>query len=229
MPDSIRSVQVRQFRSSVTEYGLEQEITGLVTEAIVRDGRLAIQNEDPDARIEGSVVYFDRTAVSYTGSEEVEQYRLELRVTVSMDRTADNEYIIRNETISEWILYDPSSESFDSARERVVSQVSTQIVRRCLRAGDILIGRRAYSYYEQQDRLSHVGGSFLFRSPLGLEAHGFLHPGAAGEEGHHEIVTRWAAYRTPRRNRWNSFPGGGSTGDPPTDPSTRRVSAEIHS
>ncbi len=132
LPDSIRSVQVRQFRSSVTEYGLEQEITGLVTEAIVRDGRLAIQNEDPDARIEGSVVYFDRTAVSYTGSEEVEQYRLELRVTVSMDRTADNEYIIRNETISEWILYDPSSESFDSARERVVSQVSTQIVRRCL-------------------------------------------------------------------------------------------------
>lgn len=132
LPDSIRSVQVRQFRSSVTEYGLEQEITGLVTEAIVRDGRLAIQNEDPDARIEGSVVYFDRTAVSYTGSEEVEQYRLELRVTVSMDRTADNEYIIRNETISEWILYDPSSESFDSARERVVSQVSIQIVRRCL-------------------------------------------------------------------------------------------------
>ncbi len=53
------------------------------------------------------MVYFDRTAVSYTGSEEVEQYRLELRVTVSMDRTADNEYIIRNETISEWILYDP--------------------------------------------------------------------------------------------------------------------------
>lgn len=132
LPDSIRSVQVRQFRSSVTEYGLEQEITGLVTEAILRDGRLAINNDDPDARIEGSVVYFDRTAVSYTGSEEVEQYRLELRVTVSMDRTADNEYIIRNETISEWILYDPSSESFDSARERVVSQISTQIVRRCL-------------------------------------------------------------------------------------------------
>lgn len=132
LPDSIRSVQVRQFRSSVTEYGLEQEITGLVTEAIVRDGRLAIHNEDPDARIEGSVVYFDRTAVSYTGSEEVEQYRLELRVTVSMDKTADNEYIIRNETISEWILYDPSSESFDSARERLVSQVSVQIVRRCL-------------------------------------------------------------------------------------------------
>lgn len=132
LPENIRSVQVRQFRSTVTEYGLEQEITGLVTEAIVRDGRLSIDNEEPDARIEGSVAYFGRTAVSYTGSEEVEQYRVEIRVTVSMDRTVDNEYIIRNETVSEWILYDPSSETFDSARERVVNKVAEQIVRRCL-------------------------------------------------------------------------------------------------
>ncbi len=132
LPENIQSVQVRQFRSSVTEYGLEQEITGLVTEAVVRDGRLSINNENPDSRIEGTVSYFGRTAVSYTGSEEVEQYKLEIRVSVSMDRADNNEYIIRNENISEWILYDPSSETFDAARQRVVEQVADQIVRRCL-------------------------------------------------------------------------------------------------
>lgn len=132
LPENIQSVQVKQFRSSVTEYGLEQEITGLVTEAIVRDGRLSINNDDPDAMIEGTVSYFGRTAVTYTGSEEVEQYRLEIRVSVSMDRTDNNEYIIRNETVSEWILYDPSRETFDAARERVVNEVADQIVRRCL-------------------------------------------------------------------------------------------------
>ena len=132
LPENIASVQVRQFRSSVTEYGLEQEITGLVTEAILRDGRLSINNDDPDSRIEGTVNYFGRTAVSYTGSEEVEQYKLEIRVSVSMDRSDNNEYIIRNESISQWILYDPSSETFDAARERVVDLVAEQIVRRCL-------------------------------------------------------------------------------------------------
>ncbi len=55
LPENIKSVQVDQFRSNVTEYGLEQEITSLVIESIVRDGRLSIQNESPDTRITGSV------------------------------------------------------------------------------------------------------------------------------------------------------------------------------
>ena len=132
LPENIKSVQVEQFRSSVTEYGLEQEITSLVTESIVRDGRLSIDNEMPDARITGSVTYFMRTAVTYTGGEEVEQYKLELRVLVSMDNTSDNEYIIRDETVSEWLLYDPSSETLDSAKERLIIQVSDSVIRRCL-------------------------------------------------------------------------------------------------
>ena len=132
LPENIQSVRVRQFRSTVTEYGIEQAITTLVTDAIVRDGRLSIDNETPDATIEGTVNYFGRTAVSYTGSEEVEQYRLEIRVTVSMDSDGDNEYIISDETLSEWILYDPASETYEAARERVVDKISAQIARRCL-------------------------------------------------------------------------------------------------
>jgi len=78
------------------------------------------------------VNYFGRTAVSYTGSEEVEEYRLEIRVTVSMDSAGDNEYIISDETLSEWILYDPAAETYEAARDRVVEKISAQIARRCL-------------------------------------------------------------------------------------------------
>lgn len=132
LPENIKSVQVEQFRSNVTEYGLEQEITSLVIESIVRDGRLSILNESPDTRITGSVTYFSRTAVTYTGGEEVEQYKLELRVSVSMDNTGDNEYIIRDEVVSEWLLYDPSTETLDSAKQRLIILVSDSVVRRCL-------------------------------------------------------------------------------------------------
>ena len=132
LPDNIKSVEVEQFRSAVTEYGLEQEITSLVTESIIRDGRLAVDNQSPDARISGSVTMFSRTAVTYTSGEEVQQYKLEIRVSVSMDNTVDNEYIIRDEAVLEWLLYDPSSETLDSARERLIIQVSEAIVRRSL-------------------------------------------------------------------------------------------------
>jgi len=132
LPEGIKSVQVEQFRSTVTEYGLEQDITALVTESIVRDGRLSIDNDDPDVHITGSVSYFSRAAVTYTSGEEVEQYKLEIRVVVSMGNTIGNEYIIRDETVSEWLLYSPSTESLSSARTRLVAQVSDAVVRRCL-------------------------------------------------------------------------------------------------
>ena len=132
LPENIKSVQVDQFRSSITEYGIEQEITSLVTESIVRDGRLSIDNETPDARISGSISYFARSAVTYTGAEEVEQYKLEIRVSVSMDNTSDNEYIIRDEAVSEWLLYDPETETFDAAKQRLIIQTSDSVVRRCL-------------------------------------------------------------------------------------------------
>lgn len=132
LPAGIKSVEIEQFRSSVTEYGLEQEITSIITESIVRDGRLSIDNDSPDARITGSVSAFSRTAVTYTGSEDVEQYKLEIRLTVSMDNTADNEYIMQNETVSEWLLYDPSAETLESAKERLIKQAADSVVRRCL-------------------------------------------------------------------------------------------------
>ena len=86
----------------------------------------------PDVHITGSVSYFSRTAVTYTAGEEVEQYKLEIRVVVSMGNAVGNEYIIRDETVSEWLLYDPSSENLESARDRLVAQVSDAVVRRCL-------------------------------------------------------------------------------------------------
>jgi hypothetical protein len=132
LPESIKSVRIEQFRSSINEYGLEQEITSFVTESMVRDGRLSIDNENPDVRITGSVTHFGRIAVSYTGSEHVEQYKLEIHVEVSMGNAVNNEYIIRDETVSEWLLYEPSKETLGSARARLLVQVSDSIVRRCL-------------------------------------------------------------------------------------------------
>ena len=132
LPENIKSVQVEQFRSGVNEYGLEQEITSLVTESLVRDGRLAVENENPDVRLSGSITQYTRTAVTYTDSEDVQQYKLEIRVVVSMGNAADNEYIIRDEAVSEWLLYDPSAETLDAARGRLLVQVSEAVVRRCL-------------------------------------------------------------------------------------------------
>lgn len=132
LPPHIRTVEVSQFRSAVAEYGLETDITSIVTERIVTDGRLSLVTEDPDARISGRVTAYTRVAEEYTGGEQVQRYRLDLRVEVTMEDLRAGGYIIRNETVGEWVLYDPSSEALAEARERLVRETAIEIVQKCM-------------------------------------------------------------------------------------------------
>lgn len=132
LPPGLETVEVSQFRSSVTEYGLETELTSIVTETMVTDGRLAVVTANPDTRVSGRVTAFTRSAEEYTGGEQVQRYRLDLRVEINMEDLRNEGYLIRNETVAEWILYDPASESLAQARERLVREVAGEIVQKCL-------------------------------------------------------------------------------------------------
>jgi hypothetical protein len=132
LPSSIHSVKVLPFRSRVAQYGLEQELTSRVVEMIVRDGRLAVAVENQDSEIECTVAAYTMTPYSYTSTEIVEEYKLEIRVELSfVDLTAEND-IIGNESVTSWLVYDPDMETESDARNRLLEDSAEDIVRRCL-------------------------------------------------------------------------------------------------
>ncbi len=132
LPGHLETVEILHFRSSVAEYGLDTDLANMVTEAIVTDGRLSVTTSDPDSRISGRVTGFTRTAEEYTGGEQVQRYRLDLRVEITMEDVRSGEALIRNETVGKWILYDPASETLAAARDRLVAETAREIVQRCL-------------------------------------------------------------------------------------------------
>lgn len=116
----------------MTQYGLEQELTSRVTEKIVTDGRLSVAVEGQDSEIEGMVAYYDMSPYSYTSSEVVEEYKLEIRVEVSFTDIVEETEIIRGENITTWLVYDPEAESEAQALDRLLEDSAEDIVRRCL-------------------------------------------------------------------------------------------------
>jgi hypothetical protein len=132
LPAHLETVRVIPFRSSVTEYGLEQELTSLVTESFVTDGTLAVVVDSADSRIECTVSSWSRTPYSYSSSEEIEEYRLEIRVTVAFTDLVRDEPVFEQETVSRWIVYDPRVEDFSSAKSRLLVEAADEIVRVCL-------------------------------------------------------------------------------------------------
>lgn len=132
LPAHLQSVRVLPFRSRVTQYGLEQELTSRVTEKIVTDGRLAVAVEGQDSEIECTVSAYARSPYSYTSAEVVEEYRLEIRVEVSFTDLVEETEILRNESVTTWLVYDPDAESEAQALERLLEESAEDIVRRCL-------------------------------------------------------------------------------------------------
>jgi len=132
LPEHIQSVSVIPFRSRVTQYGLEQDITSRVIEMIVRDGRLAVALEEQDSEIEGTVEAYSKTPYSYTSAEVVEEYKLEIRVEISFIDLLRETDIIGSESLTTWLVYDPDTESEIDARERLLEKSAEDIVRRCL-------------------------------------------------------------------------------------------------
>ena len=132
LPEHIQSVKIINFRSRVTQYGLEQDLTSRVIEMIVRDGRLAVAVENQDSEIEGTVTSYTKTPYSYTSAEVVEEYKLEIRVDISYSDLLMERDIIGTESVSTWLVYDPDAESEIEARDRLLEESAEDIVRRCL-------------------------------------------------------------------------------------------------
>ncbi|MCK4506859.1 MAG: LptE family protein [Candidatus Aegiribacteria sp.] len=132
LPEHIQSVKIIPIRSRVTQYGLEQDITSRITEMMVRDGRLAVVLEGQDSEIEGTIAAYSKSPYSYTSSEQVEEYKLEIRVEITFIDLLRETDIISNESVTTWLVYDPDTETEIDARNRLLEEASKDIVRRCL-------------------------------------------------------------------------------------------------
>jgi outer membrane lipopolysaccharide assembly protein LptE/RlpB len=132
LPEHLQTVKIIPFRSSVTEYGLEQELTSMVVEEMVSNGRLAVVTEEPDAVLEGRVSSFTRTPYSYTSAEEIEEYRLDIRITLTFTDMVRSENILDTQSVGEWLIYDPDEEQYADARQRLLVEAADEIVRSCL-------------------------------------------------------------------------------------------------
>lgn len=132
LPSHLSTVRIPPFRSSVQEYGLEQELNSLFVEEMVSEGRLSVVTASPDAVIECVITGFFRTPYSYSSSEEIEEYKLEIRASLDFTDLVVDEAILADEPVDEWIVYDPAQEDYSEAKNRLLVQTADEMARMCI-------------------------------------------------------------------------------------------------
>lgn len=138
LPSNVRKVYIRPFVNNTTQYGLEEKLTLQVIDEFIRDGRLAVVNNENEANgiVTGEISKYILQPLTYDANNVVEQYKLWVLVTVSfVDR--DHNLTLWTEPNMEGIeifadATRPGGRNEEDVRADIWDTLSRQIVRRTI-------------------------------------------------------------------------------------------------
>ncbi len=86
VPEGTKTIAVPGFINNTNEPYVDVEVTKAVVDEFIADGRLRVADvESADLVLRGKVVKYEVTALSYTASSYVQQYRVRLVVDASLE------------------------------------------------------------------------------------------------------------------------------------------------
>ncbi|MGM0568277.1 MAG: LptE family protein [Elusimicrobiota bacterium] len=142
VPDHIRNIYIAPFENESHQLGLSEELTSQVTNDFIRNGRFSVvSREDADSILRGSIVEYKRIPISFDENFIAEEYSLSMAVDLSFTDRIEKQVLWKEEWdelkggIEARVRYYVGSdraftESEESARERLIEEMSDIIVRR---------------------------------------------------------------------------------------------------
>lgn len=143
LPDHIKSIYIPIFTNQTFQYGLEEIITNIVIEEFIRDGRLKVVDKKlADARLNASVISYQKIPFSYSKEGDVNKYKVAIKVSFGLVDLTNNTLLWQEEW-EEVILYIPATSSYlprefditseEEAIHKALSKIAYYIVNRTIK------------------------------------------------------------------------------------------------
>jgi len=130
----LSSIAVPLFENRTAEYGIRELLTEGVIDRFVRDGSLKVLNERlADAVLRGAVVGYQSDPYNYDAGEIVSEYRVTITVNVRVEDPVKRNVVWEEEAMSQWGLYEASTETEDDGKRRAVEKLAEDIVNRTVK------------------------------------------------------------------------------------------------
>jgi hypothetical protein len=121
LPPHLKTLSIPVFSNSSSEPEIHRELTSNIIDSFITDGRLKIVRKgDSDMVMKGTLYYYDLRAVSFSSSDFVSDYIVELGVdVVVIDKINDQPYI-KNKFKTKWD-YRATSDIVDTESARLAA------------------------------------------------------------------------------------------------------------
>jgi hypothetical protein len=121
LPPHLKTLSIPVFSNSSSEPEIHRELTSNIIDSFISDGRLkVVRKGKSDMVMKGTLYYYDLKAVSFSSSDFVSDYIVELGVDVEViDKIKDKAYI-KNKFKTKWD-YKATSDIVDTESARLAA------------------------------------------------------------------------------------------------------------
>lgn len=132
LPPHIKSVAVPLFENKTAEFGIDQELTDALIDALIDDNALKVVDyRDADSVLKGQIIRVTDRAGQYsqTGNnvEEAGDYRVTIAVKVAFE-DRQKRTVLWEESISQWGVYDLVDISREDGMTEAIDKITTDII-----------------------------------------------------------------------------------------------------
>jgi hypothetical protein len=111
LPSHIKKIYIPTFENETTKYGIEQDLTTVVTEAFTNDNRLSLVSEgEADAMLRGVIVKYEKGALTFDRAQTVDEFKIEITVAVEFEDLREGKILWKEDSFRAWESYSESAE-----------------------------------------------------------------------------------------------------------------------
>jgi len=126
IPPHIRTVEIHTFENKTVEFGLEDRFVEMIDSILIGENLLKVVDNNGDSIFEGKIQSVDDKPQEYDASENVETYRVTMKISASWFDMKNNQ-MLAEKNLNRYVDY--SSDSLVIGRNRALNQVMKKIAK----------------------------------------------------------------------------------------------------
>lgn len=132
LPPDVKRIVIPQFSNKTLRPDIENQFTNALLDEFVKGKKVAVVGEgEADAVVRGVITSFEATPISYKSGDVIQEYRVTVRLEVSLIKKADESVIWKDKNVTYFTEYnnDPDVAVSEANRDAAIRKIAADVAR----------------------------------------------------------------------------------------------------
>lgn len=132
LPPDVKKIAIPQFSNKTLRPDIENQFTNALLDEFAKGKKVEVVGEgEADAVVKGTITAFETTPISYAGKDVIQEYRVTVRLEVSLVKKADEAVIWKDKNMAYFADYknDPDVAISEANRDAATRKIAVDLAR----------------------------------------------------------------------------------------------------